>query len=74
NAQRTFLLRRPTSDVVNASVSYRAPDEKWSLTVGGTNLTNDRYLTTGNANIAAGTIYGTYNRPAEWYARLGVTF
>ncbi|HEY0959743.1 MAG TPA: TonB-dependent receptor, partial [Novosphingobium sp.] len=30
NAQRTFLLRRPTSDVVNASVSYRAPDEKWS--------------------------------------------
>ena len=74
NAQRTLLLKRPSTNVVNASITYRTPDDNWSLTVGGTNLTNDRYLTTGNANVAAGTIYGTYNRPTEWYARLGAKF
>jgi outer membrane receptor protein involved in Fe transport len=41
--------------------------------VGGTNLTNDRYIVSGNLQ-AAGLIFGTYNRPTEWYARLGVEF
>ena len=68
---RTFLLRRPASDLVNASVSYYAPDKRWSLTLGGTNLTDSRRLTSGGANVAAGAFFGTYNRPREWYARLG---
>jgi iron complex outermembrane recepter protein len=29
---------------------------------------------TGQAQVAGGQIYGTYSRPAEWYARLGVKF
>jgi len=33
-----------------------------------------RYIGTGQAQIAGGQIYGTYNRPAEWYARLGFKF
>jgi iron complex outermembrane receptor protein len=60
--------------MLNASVTYRAPSDNWTLTAGGTNLTNKRYLTTGQAQLAGGQIYGTYNRPAEWYARLGVKF
>lgn len=71
---RTFLLRRPGSDQVNASVSYREPEGRWSLTFGGTNLTKDRYITSGGANVAAGAIFGTYNRPREWYARFGFEF
>jgi len=74
DAQRTYLLRRPTIDVFNASVAYREPGGKWTLTAGGTNITGNRYLTTGNENISDGVFFGTYSRPAEWYVRLGVSF
>ncbi|AAK24369.1 TonB-dependent receptor [Caulobacter vibrioides] len=74
NAQRTYVLKRPAVQVVNASVAYADPDGAWSVTVGGTNLTDKRYLTTGNENIAAGAVFGTYSRPREAYVRLGVTF
>jgi len=74
DTQRTYLIKRKASDVVNASVAYQAPDQRWSLTVGATNLTDERYLTTGNSNLAVSAIFGTYNRPREWYAQLGVSF
>jgi iron complex outermembrane receptor protein len=74
NAQRTYALKRPAVQVVNASVAYADPGGAWTLSVGGTNLTDRRYLTTGNENIAAGAIFGTYSRPREAYVRFGVTF
>ena len=74
DTQRSFLLRRVSSDIVNASISYREPDGHWSLTAGGTNLTDKRFLTSGGSNIAAGTVFGTYNRPREWYLRFGFDF
>ncbi|KTF68943.1 MULTISPECIES: TonB-dependent receptor [unclassified Sphingomonas] len=74
DTQRSFLLRRQAIDLVNASVSYQEPEGRWTLAVGGTNLTDTRYLTSGGANISAGTFFGTYSRPREWYARLGFKF
>ncbi len=74
DTEGTFLLDRKASDVVNANVTLRLPDDRYSVTVGGTNIFNERFLTTGQAQIAGGQFYGTYNRPAEWYARLGVKF
>lgn len=74
DTERTYLLRRPGTDTLGASVTYREPNDHWSVTVGGTNITNDRYVTNGVAQIAGGLIYGAYNRPAEWYAKLGVNF
>jgi iron complex outermembrane receptor protein len=74
DTEGTFLLDRPATTVINASISYREPNDHWDLTVGGTNLTNERYLTTGQAQLAGGQIYGTYSRPAEWYARVGIKF
>ena len=73
DTEGTLLLIRPTTDIINASLTYKAA-EHWELTVGGTNLTDERYLVTGQAQIAGGQIYGTYSRPAEWYARLGFKF
>jgi iron complex outermembrane receptor protein len=70
----TPLLRRPTTDVFDASVQYDAPDDRYEVIVGGTNITNDRYITTGQAQIAGGFIDGTYNAPAEWYLTLRVRF
>lgn len=74
DTEGSFLLIRKSTDIVNASVTYKAPEDRYSLTVGGLNLTNERYLVTGQAQIAGGQIYGTYSRPVEWYVRLGFEF
>jgi len=71
---RYLPLRRPKIDLINASISYREPDGRWDLTLGGTNLTDKRYLVSGGANDAAGVYFGSYNRPREWYARIGFKF
>jgi iron complex outermembrane receptor protein len=73
DTERAYLIERPKTDVFNASVTYRTTDH-WELSVGGTNIGDERYLTTGQAQLAGGQIYGTYNRPREWYAKLGVKF
>jgi len=69
-----FLLMRGDTDILNASLTYREPNGRWDVTVGGTNLLDDRYLVTGQAQFAGGQAYGTYSRPSEWYARLAVSF
>ncbi len=70
DAINTSILRRPDTDIVNASITYISPDDRYEVVVGGTNITNDRYLTTGNEDTSAGILYGTYNPPAEWYLTL----
>jgi len=74
DTEGTFVLLRQATDIVNGSISYQPRGGHWDITVGGTNLTSKRYIITGQAQIAGGEIYGTYNRPAEWYARLGLKF
>lgn len=71
---RYLPLRRPAIDILNASITYREPDSRWELTVGGTNLTDKRYLVSAGANDAAGVYFGSFNRPREWYARVGFKF
>ncbi len=66
----TSILRRPDTNLVNPSVTYVSPGDRYEVVVGGTNVTNDRYLTTGNEDASSGLIYGTYNAPAEWYVTL----
>jgi iron complex outermembrane receptor protein len=74
DAINTSLLRRPQTNVLNASVTYASALDKYELVVGGTNITNERYLTTGNQDTTAGIIYGTYNAPDEWYVTGRVKF
>ncbi|MBC7985540.1 MAG: TonB-dependent receptor [Sphingomonadaceae bacterium] len=74
DTERTFLLERPTTNLVNANLTFRPASEHWSVTAGVTNLLDERYLTTGQAQIAGGQIYGTYSRPMEWYLRAGIEF
>jgi iron complex outermembrane receptor protein len=74
DTENTALLKRPATDMLNASLTYRLPDEKWSLSIGGTNLANDRYIITGQNQVAGGVTYGTYDRPREWYVTARVKF
>jgi iron complex outermembrane receptor protein len=74
DAINTSLLERPVSNVLNASLTYMSPGDKYEFVVGGTNITDDRFLTTGNQDTTASIIYGTYNAPAEWYVTGRVKF
>jgi iron complex outermembrane recepter protein len=74
NVERTFVLNRPSVSILNASVAYKDPGEHYTITIGGTNLTNKRYISSGTAIPAFGAIIGSYSRPTEWYARLGIKF
>ena len=74
DTENTLLLKRPATDMFNASITYREPEARWSIVLGATNLTNDRYLTTGQNQVAGGLTYGTYNRPREWYLTGRVNF
>ncbi len=65
-------LKRPSVDNLNAVIRYQSPGGKYEVSVGGTNLTDERYLVTGSINDAAGEHVGTYSRPAEWYATVRV--
>ncbi|HPE32008.1 MAG TPA: TonB-dependent receptor, partial [Parvularculaceae bacterium] len=42
DTERTYLLQRPKTDILNASLTYREPNGRWNVTVGGTNLTDER--------------------------------
>ena len=67
-------LKRPTVNMVGASVQYATRDDKVTLIVGGTNLKDERYITTGQNQQGGGFIYGTYSEPREWYVTGRVKF
>ena len=68
------LLHRPSTDNLAAAIRYRSPSERYELAFGGTNLTDDRYLTVGSVNTGQGETVGTYSRPREWYLTLRMKF
>ncbi|QUD90695.1 TonB-dependent receptor [Phenylobacterium montanum] len=74
NSVNSPILRRPTVDVINLQASYVAPGGRYEFTVGGTNITDQRYLVTGNCNTTGGGCSGTYNDPGEWYLRVRYRF
>lgn len=72
DSQRSFLLRRPATNVINASVSFEHGNG-WTVTGGVTNLTEERFIVNGLTS-SAGQVYGSPNRPREFYVRLGFEF
>ena len=70
----TPQLYRPASHMVNAAVHYISPSSMYDLAVGGTNLTDDRFITGGSPNYGAGEVGGYVNEPREWYVQLTAKF
>lgn len=66
----TPQLYRPATHMLDASVHYISPSGMYDLAFGGTNLTNDRFITGGSPNYGAGEVGGYYNDPREWYLTL----
>jgi iron complex outermembrane receptor protein len=65
-------LHRPSTRMLDASVHYVSPTGQYDLAFGGTNLTDDRFITGGSPNYGAGEVGGYYNDPREWYLTLRV--
>jgi iron complex outermembrane receptor protein len=65
-------LKRDATNIVNASVSYGAADERWSVSIGGTNLTDERYIVTGQNQGGVQVINSSFSRPREFYVTLRV--
>lgn len=65
-------LNRPDVSMLNASVTYTPPAGNWEVSVGGTNLTDERYIVTGVNQGGIQVIYGSYNAPREWMATLRI--
>lgn len=72
DSQRSYEIQRPATDTVNASIQFNHNDG-WSLTAGGTNLTNERFIINGLVSTA-GQTYAIPNRPREFYVRVGFEF
>lgn len=68
----TPLLHRPATRELDASIHYISPDATYDFAIGGTNLTNDRFITAGAVNYGAGVAQGYINAPIEWYATIRV--
>ena len=73
-APNTPLLRRPATDMLNVSGHWISASSQYELAMGATNLTDDRYLTVGSTNPAAGEIVGSYNAPRMFYGSVRVNW
>lgn len=73
DGENTPELITPATHVLGALVSYRSGAE-WHADVGVTNLTDERFIVSGQNQSGIGYIGGTYNRPREWYVRVGFKF
>lgn len=70
DAMNNRLLMQKPIDLVNASLSYAAPSRRWAVTVGGRNLTDERYIVSGFRNDGGGVTSANYSRPREWFATI----
>jgi iron complex outermembrane receptor protein len=68
----TPLLVAPSTNVLGLSATYESASEKWEVTVGGHNVTDERYVYSGINNPGVGSVSANYNRPAEWYVTLRI--
>ena len=70
----SVLLKRPTTDIVNLSATYKAPMGHWEATVGSTNLTDQRYVVSGQWQGGVSVVDANFNAPREWYATVRVRY
>lgn len=60
------LLTQSGFTLIDASVAYTTLDEDWTVRLFGTNLSDKRYLQSGNASGSFGVVEGSYAAPRQW--------
>lgn len=74
DAENTPELISPATNLVGALISYRSAAKNYHVDAGVTNLTDDRFIVSGQNQAGIGYVGGTYNRPREFYVRAGFKF
>ncbi|TPG16409.1 TonB-dependent receptor [Sphingomonas koreensis] len=74
DAENTPELISPQTNVFGALISYHSPTNEYHVDVGVTNLTDERFIVSGQDQSGIGYVAGTYNRPREFYVRAGFKF
>ena len=63
----TWQLARPSMSTFNGNITYKAPGRIWEFSVGGTNLSDKRFVVSGQNQGGVAVIDASYNAPREWY-------
>ncbi len=63
----TELIHQEAYGLLNASVSWRSPSERYQLILGGKNLTDERYMISGIIGDAFQSYEAVYSRGREYY-------
>lgn len=66
DAQNSPFLFQNSYHLFNASLTFTTSDDLWDLMVFGTNLTDERIITSGDSNFGLGFHEANYNRPREF--------
>jgi iron complex outermembrane receptor protein len=74
DAVNTPLLHQGSFGLVTASLTWTHPDGKWSVGIGGNNLTNEDYMVTGFNQPGVGYTIGAWGAPREWWSKLQYRF
>jgi iron complex outermembrane receptor protein len=74
DAQNSVFLFQKAYDVGNLSVEYSPADARWSLRVFVDNVTDERYIVSGDSNYGIGFHEAEFNRPREWGVAGKVSF
>lgn len=67
DAVNTPLLVQKGYHLVNAQVAFTDESDRWGVSLGVKNLTDEVYLGSGYADSFGGITEGVYGRPREWY-------
>jgi iron complex outermembrane receptor protein len=67
-------LTQPGYDLFGARIGYTSPDGLWQAAIFGSNLSDERYMVSGNASSGFGLKEASFGRPREWGASLSRKF
>ena len=70
DAVNSIFLSQPGIHLVNASIGYHDTDNGWSITGFVKNLTDERYIVSGDSNFGIGFHEANFNEPREFGATL----
>lgn len=71
NSYRNF---QEAYSLVNANIAYVTADEKWEITLGAKNLTDEAYSSTSRTQADSGSVFGSLSRPREVYLQARYRF
>jgi iron complex outermembrane receptor protein len=74
DAQNSRYLNQPAYQTLDLSVGYAARDRAWTVRLFVENVTNKRYIVSGDSNFGIGFHEANFNRPREWGATLTANF